>query len=123
MSLALDENKANFQIKAYQPGQIQINDRIFTRSLILSAATLIEDWQPQVIDELTRESLQIILELKPTILLLGTGTTLQFPELDIYGELMNQGIGVEIMNTGAACRTFNVLTAEERNVVAALVIR
>ena len=122
MSLALDENQAKYQIKAYQPGQIQVNDMILTASLIISAHELQQNWPPQHIDELTREHLLPILQLKPAILLIGTGAALQFPEVEIYGELLNHGIGVEIMNTSAACRTYNILTAEGRNVAAALII-
>jgi len=61
-------------------------------------------------------------ELKPDVLLIGTGATHVFLSLDIYGDLINQGIGVEVMSTSAACRTFNALSAEGRHVVAALLI-
>jgi len=121
-TLHLDENTANYQIRAYRPGMIQINEEKLTRSLIVSANTLIKDWTPQTIQALSAKDLQIIIELKPTILLLGTGTTHVLVPINIYGELINHGIGVEVMDTSAACRTFNALTAENRNVAAALII-
>ena len=123
MSLNLDENSAAYQIRAYQPGLIQINDQTFTGSIIITPEQLISPWSPQSIDELSREDLTAVIALRPTILLIGTGHTLQFPDLKIYGDLINYGIGVEIMDTHAACRTYNVLTAEGRSVAAALIIK
>lgn len=120
--LTLDENTARYQIRGYKPGFIQINDQIITHSIILNPQTLL-DWAPQQISELTQANFEAILALQPAIVLLGTGTTLHFPSISLYGDLMNQGIGVEIMNTSAACRTYNALTAEGRNVVAALIIK
>ena len=123
MSLTLDDNHATYQIKGFRPGEIQVNDNTYTRSLIISPTQLITDWQPQSIEELTPEHLQEIISLSPAILLIGTGTELSFPAVDLYGELLNHGIGVEIMDTSAACRTYNALTSEDRNVVAALIIK
>lgn len=123
MSLTLDDNSATYQIRAYQPGQIQVNDQTFAHSIIITPEKLIAIWAPQMIDELKCEDLAAIIELRPAILLIGTGHLLQFPKLEIYGDLINYGIGVEIMNTHAACRTYNVLTAEGRSVAAALLIK
>jgi len=121
-SLDLDENRAQYQIRGYQPGTFMVNDKTLTQSLIISPNQLIEGWRPQTVDSLTAEDLATIIELKPDILLIGTGSKLVFLRLDIYGALINQGIGVEVMDTSAACRTFNALSAESRNVVAALII-
>lgn len=121
--LMLDENHGRFQIRAFQPGQIKINENIFTKSLIITNEELIEDWPPQQFSELTREHFDIIRTLRPTIFLLGAGEKLQFPAIELYGDLLNLRIGVEIMDTRAACRTYNALTAEGRNVVAGLLVR
>ena len=123
MSLTLDDNNASYQIRGFTPGLIRVNDQTFTQSLILTPTELITDWPPQTIDELKYEHLAFILEKHPRIFILGTGETLQFPPLEIYGELINRQIGVEIMDTSAACRTYSALTAENRNVAAALIIR
>ena len=64
-----------------------------------------------------------LIDLHPTILLIGTGHILQFPDIKLYGDLMNKTIGVEIMNTHAACRTYTILSAEGRSVVAAILIK
>lgn len=122
-TLDLDSNQAKYQIRSFVPGRIQVNDTILTSSLVVSPDTLIENWTPQVITELTPAALELIPTLNPDILLIGTGAKLVFIKAEIYGALINQGIGVEIMDTSAACRTFNALTAENRRVVAALIIK
>lgn len=120
-SFSLDNNPAQYQIRAFKPGQIQVNDKMFTGSLILSAHHL-QDWTPTSASQITRENLSQAAALKPTILLIGTGKTQHFIPLETYGDLLNQGIGVEVMDTAAACRTYNALTSENRNVVAALIL-
>ncbi|OGT34917.1 MAG: hypothetical protein A3F11_06065 [Gammaproteobacteria bacterium RIFCSPHIGHO2_12_FULL_37_14] len=119
----LDHNDATYQIRSFKPGAIQINDRIFTHSLIITPRSLIEQWSPQTITELSAQTLSPILALKPDIVLIGTGSTLIFPAVEIYGEFINAHIGVEIMDTAAACRTYNALSSENRNVVAALIVK
>ena len=123
MPLTLDDNHATYQIRAYEPGRIQVNERIYNTSIIIAPEKLIDDWKPQNIQALHKEDLKIIVEWQPAILLIGTGSQLQFPELTIYGDLINNGIGVEVMDTRAACRTYAALSAENRNVVAALIIQ
>lgn len=121
--LDLDNNLSTYQIKAYKPGSLRINEDIFTHSIIITPHQLIKDWPPQVITDVSAPSLLPIVALKPDILLIGTGSQLVFLPVDVYGDLINQGIGVEIMDTSAACRTFNALSSENRNVAAALIIR
>ena len=121
--LTLDDNSAKYQIRAYKPGYLQINDELYTQSLVLSSSELILNWPPQTFDQLKKEHLAVILQLKPTILLLGTGASLHFLDLEIYADLITQRIGVEVMDTSAASRTFNALTSEGRAVVAALIIQ
>jgi len=122
MSLTLDENNATYQIRGFTPGCIQINDRLFHTSIIIAPEKLIDFWRPQRIADLEAHDFSIILRFRPAILLIGTGATLRFPPPATYGELINQGIGVEVMDTSAACRTYNALSAEGRDVVAALII-
>lgn len=122
-TLDLDENNATYQIRAFKPGIIQVNEKTLTQSIIIAPNELIENWGPQVVSELSLEAFSPIIAMKPDVLLIGTGATLVFLPVEMYGELINQGIGVEVMDTGAACRTFNALSAENRRVVAALIIR
>ena len=122
MSLTLDDNQAKFQIRGYKAGQIQVNEKIYTESLIISPNHLLEHWGPKNISDLTPTHIEIAAQTKPAVLIIGTGEKLIFPNIELYGELINQGIGIEIMDTAAACRTYTILTAENRRVVAALIL-
>ena len=118
-----EDNPADgYFIQKYDSERIIINDRGFDASLIISPERVIEHWQPQSIELLTANHFDAILELEPEIALLGTGEKLVFPNIETYSSLIQQGIGVEIMDTGAACRTYNILMGENRRVVAGLIL-
>jgi len=130
------DTTSSHSISAYAPGSIRIRlgqavtgqatptDGLLTltRSLILSPQYLVTDWQPQALPELQAEHLDAVLALRPEVVLLGTGHRLRFPAQHLFTACYQAGVGVEIMDTGAACRTFNILAAEGRNVVAALLM-
>lgn len=118
----LDENQALYQIRAYRPGCIAINDDRYTQSLIVAPTQIITHWPVAHWREINTDTLSCVLPLKPDILLIGTGATHELLPISHYGELLNHGIGVEVMSTSAACRTFSALSSENRNVVAALII-
>lgn len=122
-SLQLDENHAAYQIRSYKAGFLRINESTYTQSLIITPKQIITDWRPQMITELEAYDLQIIRELHPDVLLLGTGEQMVLLTPELYGDLVNNQIGVEVMDTSAACRTFNALAAENRSVAAALIIK
>ncbi|MBU1192037.1 MAG: Mth938-like domain-containing protein [Gammaproteobacteria bacterium] len=120
MRFAEDDKDGLYRIRAYAPGSVTVNDETLTRSLVISSERLIRDWPPQSIEELAPAHLFAAAELKPEILILGTGATLRFPHPSLLAALQTQGIGVEVMDTAAACRTYNVLVNEQRRVAAAL---
>lgn len=120
MHFARDDCHDDLLIRAYDKGRVTIGERQYTRSLILTGDRLIEDWQPQNVAELRQEHFQEILEIAPAVLVLGTGSSMQFPSPALTARLMQAGIGVEVMDTAAACRTYNILLSEQRSVVAAL---
>jgi uncharacterized protein len=122
MPLTLDENSAIYQVRGYKAGCIQINQEYYYKSLIIDPNQLILDWFPQKLSELKFNHFDAVIKHRPSILLIGTGDKLEFPAIEVYGDLINQGIGVEIMNTHAACRTYNALSAEGRDVMAALIL-
>jgi uncharacterized protein len=107
-------------IRSYEPGRIRIGDRWVAGHLIVSAEQLIEDWRVASPDAITVADLEAALALEPEIVLLGTGATLVWSEGDLMAALAARRVGLEIMSTPAACRTFNVLVHERRRVVAAL---
>lgn len=100
-----------------ETGLCQINE-----SLILTGRQVITDWEPNQLSELTAPHMEIVLNLDPELVLLGTGARQQFPAMEILSQLHRAQIGVEIMDTPAACRTFNILVAEGRHVAAALLM-
>lgn len=118
----LDNNSAGYQIKSYRPGMVKINDQTYHHSIIVAPEALILDWSITKAQDLTTTHLARALELHPDILLIGTGAEQVFLHVELYGFLINAGVGVEVMSTAAACRTYNALSAESRNVAAALII-
>jgi uncharacterized protein len=110
-------------IRGYSQGSIRINERSYTRSLIVTPNQLRPDWQPQTLTELSQAHLDPIIELKPEVVLLGVGARLRFPGSGVMGYFRGRGIGMEVMTTAAACRTYNLLMSEGRAVAAALLIR
>lgn len=122
MRFAEDDTEGQYRIRAYAPGQLTVNDEVLTRSLVISTDRLIRDWPPQRLEDLTPAHLQTAVDMHPEILILGTGTQMRFPHPRLIADLQARGIGVEIMDTAAACRTYNVLASESRPVVAALLM-
>jgi uncharacterized protein len=83
---------------------------------------LILDWVPQSLAELQAQHFEALHNFDVQMLLLGTGARLRFPDSRHLAPLYERGIGVEVMDTPAACRTYNILMAEGRQVAAALLI-
>jgi uncharacterized protein len=114
------ENSAAHLIRAYEPGRIRIAERWVPGNVIVTPDRLIEDWQVTVPAELSLADLEPAVALEPEIVLLGTGTQMLLPDVDLMAALAARKIGLEIMSTPAACRTFNVLVHERRRVAVAL---
>lgn len=146
MQVNLEVNPGSYAIHAYKPGQITINlpagmtappvengaqdvvenfrsrREVLERSLIISPVQIIRDWPPQTFEELDRGHFEQLCDLNPEIVLFGSGETLRWPAPALLSPLIDNGIGVEIMDTGAACRTYNILMADSRNFIAALLV-
>jgi uncharacterized protein len=110
-------------IRGYSAEELRIGNQRITGSCIVSSTQLISDWPPQGFAELAPQHLAALFALDPELVLLGTGPTQQFASREIRAQFAQRGIGLEVMQLGAACRTFNVLLQEERRVVAALFLR
>lgn len=110
------------RITAYDAGFIAVNGRPLTRSFILTPRRLIEDWAPANFEALAEGDFSVIAELGFPIVLLGTGARQRFPAPALLRPLIERRIGAEVMDSHAACRTFNILMAEGRDVAAALLI-
>ena len=111
-----------YRLRGFSAGRLTIGERDYTDGVILSGATLLETRLPPAAAGLSRGHGELILELEPEIVLVGTGQRQVFPDRAFLGTFLSRGVGVEVMDTGAACRTYNVLIAEGRHVVAALLV-
>ncbi|MEN8166398.1 MAG: Mth938-like domain-containing protein [Pseudomonadota bacterium] len=120
MKFTLDDTGGGNVIQGYAEGQVTINGVIYQHSLILTPGRVIEDWQPDDFSELGVADFTLLAELQPEIVILGTGAVHRFPHPSLSQPLMQQRIGLETMQTAAACRTYNILMGEGRNVAAAL---
>ncbi|TCJ13865.1 hypothetical protein EZJ19_10050 [Parasulfuritortus cantonensis] len=108
-------------VTAHGDGFVEVNRNRHAGSLILLPEHL-ADWPVADFEGLTPAALSGLLPFKPSLVLLGTGRRHRFPRPDCYRELIEAGIGVEHMDTGAACRTYNILATEGRLVAAALIV-
>jgi uncharacterized protein len=123
MKFTLDARTGVNLIRAYSERELVIGERIVVGSCIVTADTLITDWPARAPDELTLVQLEPLLALAPQIVLLGAPVELNPAPASLRAELARQGIALEVMDLGAACRTFNILVQEERRVAAALFLK
>lgn len=117
MKLVQDVHPDLNQINSYGPDWLMVNGEKMSGSrLIATQAT--QAWRPQAFADLVREDFASVLAFKPELVLLATGSKIRFPAPVLQQDLINAGIGVDVMDVGAACRTFNALAGEGRKVVA-----
>lgn len=101
---------------------VMVNDERFASSIVVSADQVRVDWAVANFDALNEAHFAYLVALKPDVLLLGTGAKQRFPHPRLFRALTEAGIGLECMDTPAACRTYNILVAEDRKVIAAILI-
>ncbi len=119
MQLTRDSSAVNF-IRAWEQGRLRVAERWLTGNVIVGSSEIIEGWTTIEPHRLTIAELEPALALGPTIIVLGTGVERLLPDVELMAAAAERSVGLEIMNTPAACRTFNVLLQEQRRVVAAL---
>ncbi len=122
MKFSEDKIDQGYYVSGYDAGVIVVNGSPKTASFVISREALIEDWSPTHIDELRARHLEPLQAMQPELVLIGTGETLRFPSVEHYACLIELNIGVEIMDSAAACRTYNILLGEGRNVVAGIIL-
>lgn len=121
MELNLDSYSGNY-IDAYESGKIIINEKTFSDHIVIAAKKIIYPWSIKSFPHFILEDFSSIIDEKPDILILGTGIAQIFPSAEILIKLYEHRIGLETMTTSAACRTYNILMSEGRNVMAALIV-
>ena len=121
MKLHLTRPEGRNLFSGYGPGYVAINGARYQNSLIVLSDRL-ADWEPARFEELTESMFAELAGLPLEILILGTGAKLRFPSPALTRSLHEARIGVEVMDTQAACRTYNILLSEDRRVGAAILI-
>jgi len=122
MKFAQDSQEDGYVITAYDENSVSINGKTFSQSLVIANTRLKENWDVSGIELLTPNHIETVLSFQPELIIIGTGSRLVFPAIEIYSGIIEHGIGVDFMDTGAACRTYNILMSEGRDVVAGLIL-
>jgi uncharacterized protein len=119
MKLHQAKNAGENQFTGYGEGHVQINGERHDGNLLVTAQ-VVQPWEVSSFDALEAAHFEAALGFSPEVVLFGSGAKLRFPHPRLTAALTNKGIGVEVMDTQAACRTFNILMAEDRKVLALL---
>jgi uncharacterized protein len=104
------------------PGWVRVGAHEYRENVVLTADNVAPGFAPGGFDTLTADDFAGLLQTTPEIVLLGTGAAQRFPRPALTAPLHNANVGLEVMDTRAACRTYNILVAEGRPVTAALIV-
>lgn len=118
MKLTLEARNRHL-IRGYDAGEVRVNDLVIRNNCLISAETA-QEWH--ISSELGTGDLQPILALNPEVVILGMSGEQRYPPAEVYSAFLERGIGFEVMDIGAACRTFNILLGEDRRVIVALIL-
>ena len=122
LKLHLSANTPRNAFTAYGEGYVAVNGVRYSSSLVVLPDRIVETWNVPSVEALAQDDIDALALLKPELVLLGTGESLRFPHPKLLAPLVRVGIGAEVMDSRAACRTYNILAEEGRNVAAALII-
>lgn len=120
MQLTLETTGSANTVAALESGRLKVAGQWLSGNLIISADQIIADWPAETAATLNWQQLDPLIALKPEIVLIGSGAKLEFPPASVAARVLQLGIGFEAMDTAAACRTYNILVAEQRRVVAGI---
>ena len=122
MKITEDNNSGGLIITGYGEGFISVNEVTYQQSLIITPGKLVTNWTASEPEDLTLKNLQQLKNWQPEIVIIGTGKKQIFPESEVMFWFLSQGMGFEVMDSAAACRTYSILISENRTVVAALLL-
>ena len=114
------ELQSNTTIRQVTAAGIKIGEVVYDETLVLTAEAVHPGWTDKSVDALAAEDFSELMDDEPDLVLLGTGKHNRFPPRELVFSFARRGIGLEVMDTAAAARTFNVLAGEGRRVVAVL---
>ena len=109
-------------ITRYDVDTLRVNADLHAKSVLVPWVGQARDWDASRVEELTQAHFDAILEFDPEVVIFGSGAKLKFVSPALYRSLIARRIGVETMDSGAACRTYTVLANEGRRVVAAILL-
>ena len=122
MKLQSDPHSGANTITGYGDGYVEINKTPYAHAVVLSSDGAISEWSAQSFDNLEAHHFSQLIDLKPELILIGTGKRQRFPKPELLKALISAKIGFEIMDSQAACRTYNILVGEGRQVLLALIV-
>ena len=122
MKLQSDPHSGANTITGYGDGYVEINQTPYAHAVLLSSDGAISEWPVESFDSLVASDFDQMIALKPELILIGTGSRQRFPKPELLKSLISAKIGFEIMDSQAACRTYNILVGEGRQVLLALIV-
>lgn len=122
MKLQSDPHSGANTITGYGDGYIEINKIPYSHAVLLSSDGEILEWAIKTFDDLTPADFTQMASLKPELIIIGTGKRQRFPKPELLKTLIEAKIGFEVMDSQAACRTYNILVGEGRQVLLALIV-
>ena len=122
MKLQSDPHSGANTITGYGDGYVEINKTPYSHAVVLSSDGAISEWPVQNFEALEARNFSQLIDLKPELILIGTGSRQCFPRPELLKDLISAKIGFEIMDSQAACRTYNILVGEGRQVLLALIV-
>ncbi len=122
MKLQSDPHSGANTITGYGDGYVEINQTPYAHAVLLSSDGAISAWPVESFDSLEASDFEQMIALKPELILIGTGARQRFPKPELLKSLISAKIGFEIMDSQAACRTYNILVGEGRQVLLALIV-
>lgn len=120
IDVTLEKPGEHHFVRSVDEAGIRIGQAVYTAPIILTPDQVLDGWGPARLDRVGLEHLETLFALEPEVALLGTGATQGFLSKELMIEVIRRGIGLEVMTTDAACRTFNILASDGRKVVAGL---
>lgn len=105
-------------VRSVSNRRIRIGDQSYDRPVAVTADAVLQQWPGKAVDQLREADFRDVLESEPDVIVLGTGSDSLFAPRELVFAMARRGIGLEVMDTGAAARTFNVLAGEGRKVAA-----
>ncbi len=122
LKLSQESSPTTNTITAHGDGYVDVNLQRHTTSVVIEPEAPVRAWPVAAFDDLRPEHFAMLGENQPEVVVFGTGAKLRFPHPRLTAQLAKHRIGVETMDFGAACRTYNILMSEGRRVAAALLI-